>query len=92
MFLLLAAGVAYFFDAYRVALAFFGFSILENLLVVLRATINPTWVVQKRIEAGVDVDILRPGKHVFSLIATKVLLLWILAFFAYQVSLQAGLL
>lgn len=91
-FLLLAAGIAYFLKANVVALVFIGLSILEQVLVLIRATVDPEWVVRKRIESGVNVDFLRPGKHVISLIATKVLFLWILAFFAYHVSQEAGLL
>lgn len=91
LFFLLVGGIAYFLNAYIVALVFIGLSILETLLVILRATFNPEWVIQRRISAGIPTDIFRPGKHVFSLIVTKVLFGWILAFFAYHVSAAAGL-
>lgn len=83
--LLLIAGVAYFVKGYTIALLLITICILEQVTVLLRALFNPDWVIQKRIEARVDVDFFRPGRHLMSLIATKVLMLWILGFFAYHI-------
>ena len=82
--LLLFAGVAYFLKGYTIALVLVAICILEQVAVLLRALFNPDWVIQKRLEARVDVDLLRPGRHLMSLIAMKVLMLWILGFFAYH--------
>jgi|TARA_R110001632_G_scaffold62488_1_gene150030 hypothetical protein len=90
-FFLIAAGIAYFLKAHVVALVFVGLSIAEQLLVMLRASIDPEWYIHRRIEANQDVDLMRPGKHVIWLIVTKVMFLWILGFFAYHVSREAGL-
>ena len=85
LFFLMISAIAYFLDAPRVALAFVSLSILEQVLVMGRALIDPQWVVRRRIDSGVFVDFLRPGRHVVSLLTTKTLFLWILAFFAYHI-------
>ena len=90
LFFLLAAGISYFWESHIVALVFVGLAVLEQVGVLVRATINPSWVIRKRIDAGLDIDHLQPGRHVLSLIATKVLFLWILAFFVYHISREAG--
>ncbi|MCA8893128.1 MAG: hypothetical protein KDA56_15215 [Hyphomonas sp.] len=91
-FFLLAGAIAYFLKAYVVALVFIGLSILDQALVLIRATIDPDWYIQRRIEAGQPVDLLRPGKQIIRLIVTKVLLIWILGFIAFHVSREAGFL
>ena len=90
MILLLAAGIAFFLNAFFVSLVLIALAILENTLVILRATLDPDWVLRRRIEAGVHVDFSNPSKHIFGLISTKVLLLWVLGFFAYRVSVAGG--
>ena len=91
-FFLLAAGIAYFLKVYVVALVFIGLSMLEQVLVMIRATVDPSWYIQRKLEAGERVDFLRPGKQIIGLIFTKVFLLWIFGFFAYHVSREAGFL
>ena len=57
-FFLIAAGIAYFLKAHVVALVFVGLSIAEQLLVMLRASIDPEWYIHRRIEANQDVDLM----------------------------------
>jgi hypothetical protein len=74
--MLCAIAVAlYFFGAYEPSFWIVSLSLGNGLLGWARATLNSDWYVQKRMAAGLEVDLFRPlrGLHYTKLASTLVL-------------------
>ena len=80
----------YYFKFYALALVVILYTAANGLLGLSYSVMNPRWYAYKRLQAGLDIDILNPGKGIKSLVITKIISTPILLFFAWHIAGKAG--
>ena len=88
--MMLLVAILYFTGQYSLSFWLIVLSILNGVFAVVKAIANPNWYASERMKAGLDVNPFNPGKGIFSLIVTKVILIVILIFFAWKIGEKAG--
>jgi hypothetical protein len=83
-------GVLYFLGLYNFALLLIALAIVSGAGAIVKSIANPDWYAQQRMQAGLDVDFINPGRGIASLIATKVLVITILLWAAWRIATKAG--
>ena len=84
LFVLIIGG-AYFMSAYKIAFWVTLFAILNGLLAVGKTISDPTWYIQKKVDAGLE-----PELDIKFLIIMKAVLIVPLCFFAWYLAGLAG--
>ena len=82
--------IFYFTGQYGLALILILLAIISGVGAVLRSIANPDWYRQKRMQAGLDVDVFNSGKGIGSLIVTKAIVIAILIWAAWHIATKAG--
>ena len=82
--------IFYFNGQYGLALLLILLAIISGLGAVVRSIANPNWYIQKRMQAGLDVNAFSPGKGIGSLIVTKAIVIAILTWAAWYIATKAG--
>ena len=88
--MMLLVSILYFTSQYTLSFWLIVLLILNGMFAVMKAIANPSWYMSERLKAGLDVNLFNPGKGIFSLIVTKVILIVILLFFAWKIGEKAG--
>ena len=88
--MMLLVSILYFTGQYTLSFWLIVFLILNGMFAVVKAIANPNWYMSERLKAGLDVNLLNPGKGISSLVVTKVILIVILLFFAWKIGEKAG--
>ena len=81
-------GIFYAMGQYKLAFWLIVFAIANGAGAALRAIINPDWYFEKRVEAGLGVDLFNSG--IRSLLITKAIIVALLAWAALYVGEKAG--
>lgn len=86
----LLGGFFYLTGQYGLALLLVVLAIISGAGAAVMAVRNPDWYFQKRLQAGLDVDLFNPHKGIVSLLMTKVIVIALLAYIAYHIAGKAG--
>jgi hypothetical protein len=82
--------IFYFTGQFGLALVLILLAIISGAGAVVRSIANPDWYFQKRMQAGLDVDVFNSGKSFRSLIVTKAIVIAILIWAAWHIATKAG--
>jgi hypothetical protein len=88
--LIVACAAAYLYGQYERALLLIVLSIISGAGAAVMAVANPDWYFARRMQAGLDIDFLRPYKHIASLVITKIIIVAILIWVAWHIAQKAG--
>jgi hypothetical protein len=88
--LVVACGAFYLFGQYERALLLIVLSIISGAGAAVMAVANPDWYFAKRMQAGLDIDLFSPNKHITSLAATKIIIIAALVLVAWHIAQKAG--
>ena len=83
-------GVFYFTGQYGLALLLILAAIVSSAGAALMAVANPDWYFNRRIQAGLDVDIFNRRKGIASMLVTKTIIVAVLVWAAWHVAGKAG--
>lgn len=83
-------GIFYFTGQYGLALILIVLAIISGAGAALMSIANPDWYVQKKINAGLEVDMFNPRKGIASLVVTKVIVIAALLAAAWHIANKAG--
>jgi hypothetical protein len=88
--LVVIGGILYLAGQYGAALLLIVLAIISGAGAALMAVANPDWYVEKRMNAGLDMDFINPNKHIVSLLITKAVVIAVLVWAAWHVAHKAG--
>jgi hypothetical protein len=83
-------GVFYLTGRYNMALLLLVLAIISGAGATIMSVVNPDWYFQRRIQAGLEVDLFNPGKAIRSLLVTKAIVIGLEVWAAYYVAQTAG--
>jgi hypothetical protein len=82
--------IFYFTGQYGLALILILLAIISGVGAAGMSIANPDWYRQKRMQAGLDVDVFNSGKGIGSLIVTKAIVIAILIWAAWHIASKSG--
>jgi len=83
-------GIFYLTGRYNMALLLLVLAIISGAGAAFMSVVNPDWYFQRRMQAGLDVDVFNPGKGVGAMLVTKAIVIGLEVWAAYCVAQTAG--